>query len=422
MHFVWKYKKLPLNNMVTTGNEVLLIEDVGLHNHQSGPDFFNAKIKIGNQLWAGNVEIHINSSDWYAHKHELDTNYDNVILHVVWNYDMAVSRKDSSEIPTLELNNYISKELLKNYQGLFAQRSNKFINCEKELANIDGFIIDNWLERLYVERLEAKSELINELLEASKNDWEKVLFTLLLKNFGLNINGDAFLSLAKALDFSIVRKLQRSPIQLECILFGLGGLLDDSSVHDPYYTALKTEYGYLQKKFSLNKEAVQKPEFFKLRPANFPTIRLSQLANLYRKHLNLFHLAISATSLQHLYSILDISASTYWDDHYTFGKESRKSKKILTKKFKDLLIINTILPVKFCYSKHLGTPTKEGIFKIIEGIGKEDNSVIGKFNRLGLKTKSAGDSQAVLQLYNGYCSNNKCLQCAIGGHLLNGNI
>lgn len=409
-------------NMVTTKNEVLVIENVGSHNHQSGPDFFNAKIQIGNQLWAGNVEIHINSSDWYAHNHEHDGKYHNVILHVVWNEDRVVYRKDGSEIPTLELKNYLPKEILKNYQSLFDQRSNKFINCEKEIANIDGFIIDNWLERLYVERLETKSVLVNELLESSKNDWEKVLFTLLLKNFGLNINGESFLSLAKALDFSIVRKLQSSQFELECILLGMGGLLNDSSVLDPYYAALQAEYGYMQKKFGLNKEAVQKPEFYKLRPANFPTIRLSQLANLYHKQQNLFHLAMSASCLDDLYAIFTISASAYWDDHYTFGKESRKRKKVLTKEFMDLLIINTILPIKFCYSKHMGNRSNEEIFMIIRKMRKEDNSIIGKFNRLGLKIKSAGDSQAVLQLYNGYCSKNKCLQCAIGGHLLNGNI
>ena len=422
LQFIWKYKKLQLEQMVTTNNETLVVIDVGLHNQQAGPDFFNAKINIDGQLWAGNVEIHINSSDWYIHHHEKDINYENVILHVVWKDDMTIYRKDNTEIPTLELCHYIPNNILSNYQNLFEKKNTKFINCENEISGIDEFIVNNWLERLYIERLEHKSIMVNELLESSKNDWESMLYILLLKNFGLKINGESFLSLAKAFDFHIVRKLQKNPLHIESTLFGLTGLLNDDSIVDPYHAVLKNEYHYIKHKFDLNETGVLVPEFFKLRPPNFPTIRLSQFANLYSENHNLFDKVIKATTIADLYKIFEVSASAYWDDHFTFGKRSSKRAKKLTKKFIDLLIINTILPLKFSYSKHLGKDSNESLLAIISSLKKEDNNILKKFNTLGISIKTAGDSQAILQLYNEYCSKNKCLQCSIGGSLLNGNI
>ncbi len=422
LHFIWKYKKLQLQHLATSQNETIEILDVGTHNQKSGPDFFNAKLKINGQLWAGNVEIHINSSDWYAHHHEKDVNYENVILHVVWNHDLEVHRRDNTLIPTLELNRYVSEDILKSYSDLFDKRRAKFVNCENGISKVDDFTKANWLERLYIERLEQKSILIHSLLESSKNDWEKVLFCLLLKNFGLNVNATSFLSIAQTLDFSVVRKLLRNPMQLESALLGLAGLLANDEVIDPYYITLQKEYGYLSKKFGFNPQGVQKPEFFKLRPANFPTIRLSQLANLYERHQNLFQKLISTESLDDLYVIFEISASSYWDDHFTFGKLSKKSKKKLTKSFIDLLVINTVLPLRFCYAQNQGKDGVDVVFSIVEKIKKEENRVVDKFIKLGLGVRSSGESQAALQLYNEYCTKNKCLQCAIGSNLLHGNI
>ena len=421
LHFIWKYKKLQLKEMVTTNNATIDIIDVGLHNQQAGPDFFNAKINIDGQLWAGNVEVHINSSDWYAHHHEKDINYDFVILHVVWKDDMTIYRKNNTEIPTLELRQYIPKEVLKSYQSLFDQSGTTFINCENEISEIDEFTVSNWLERLYIERLEQKSILVNALLESSKNNWESVLYILLLKNFGLKINGESFLSLAQAFDFLIVRKLQKNPLQIESILFGLTGLLNDDSIIDPYHVVLKNEYHYLKHKFNLDETAVIVPEFFKLRPSNFPTIRLSQFANLYSENHNLFDQVVKAKTKADLYKIFEVAASRYWDDHFTFGKRSKKSAKKLTKKFIDLLIINTILPLMFSYYKHLGKDPNENLIAIISSLKKEDNNILKRFNALGIGIKTAGDSQAILQLYNEYCSKNKCLHCSIGSRLLNRN-
>lgn len=421
LHFIWKYKKLQLVDLHTSKNESVAIFDAGLHNHLAGPDFFNAKLSIGGQLWAGNVEIHVKSSDWYAHQHDEDDRYDNVILHVVWSDDASVFRKDGSLIPTLELKNYIPKELLVRYQNLFDKKQKTFINCEKDVAQVDTFLFQNWLERLYFERLERKSEFVASLLMASKNDWEQVLFSLLLKNFGLQINGESFLSLSNALDLSIIRKLQFNISHLESVFFGMTHLLEDKSILDSYYVQLQNEYHYLRYKFDLNAVGVIKPEFFKVRPPNFPTIRLSQLANLYAIHQNLFDKIIHSNTLKELYALFDVSASAYWNDHFTFGKTAEKSTKKLSKKFIDLLIINSILPLKFCYSRQLGKDANEDIIKIIAEIKTENNSIISNFKTQGVLAENAKDSQAILELYNEYCTKHKCLHCAVGNALLHGN-
>ncbi len=422
LHFIWKYKKLQLDDLVGTNNECITIVDTGTHNHLAGPDFFNAKVNIDGQLWAGNVEIHLKSSDWYAHHHEKDANYNNVILHVVWEDDAAVFRSDNSEIPTLELRNYIPKSLLDAYQNLFDKNGVTFINCEKNIAQVDSFLFENWLERLYFERLERKSKCVIELLENSKNDWEQVLFALLLKNFGLKINAASFLSLAQTLDFSTVRKLQFGTLQLESVLYGMSHLLDSEEILDDYYIQLKKEYAHLKNKFGFEEGSVQKPEFFKLRPPNFPTIRLSQLANLYGDRQNLFSKVIHASRLEELYEIFEVSASAYWNDHFTFGKTSKKSIKRLTKEFIDLLIINSLLPLKFCYAQYQGKEANEEIIQIISQIKKEENSIITNFKHHGISIGNAKESQAILHLYNEYCTQNKCLQCAVGNSLLQGNV
>lgn len=420
LHYIWKYRKLQLTNLVTSKNEAVTILDVGSHNHLAGPDFFNAKIDIDGQLWAGTVEIHIKSSDWYAHNHERDSNYDNVILHVVWEDDSTVFRSDKTEISTLELKNYISKSLLEAYQKLFDKTGVHFINCEKDIAQIDGFVFQNWLERLYFERLERKSVLIEELLEKSQNDWEKVIFILLLKSFGSKINSESFLSLSQTLDFSIIRKIQNNVLQMESLLFGQLGLLENDSA-DAYFKNLKKEYDYLKHKFDLSSKGIQKPDFFKLRPSNFPTIRLSQFANLYGEHQNVFSKIIEASTSKEIYAIFEISASTYWNNHFTFGKESKKSIKKLTKNFVDLIIINTVLPIKLSYAKYMGSDASEEIIRMISTTNKEKNTIISSFEKIGRAALNAKDSQALIQLYTEYCTKNKCLQCTVGNSLLQGN-
>ncbi len=418
LHFIWKYNKLPLAEMLTSGKEPVRIKAAGTHNHLAGPDFFNAQVFIGDQLWAGNVEIHLKSSDWYAHHHEKDTNYNNVILHVVWEDDATVFRSDNSEIPTLQLKDHISSELLSNYEALFDKRQKSFINCEKNMPQIDGFLFRNWLERLFIERLERKSNLILEMLSDSKNDWEQVLFKLLLKGFGLKINGPAFLSLGQQLNFSVVRKVRAEQHQLESIFLGMSHLLGNEIPADAYQLELKKEYDYLKHKFDLDDSVVQKPEFFKLRPPNFPTIRLSQLADLYCKQENLFSKLMTASSLEDLYLLFEAQASGYWDDHFTFGKTSRKRVKKLTKEFIALQFINVLIPLKFCYSKAMGKEVSSELVAIARELKSEQNTVINSFVDLKVPSPNAHSSQALLQLYTAYCSKNKCLQCAVGSSLV----
>lgn len=418
LHYIWKYKKYPVSNLRTTTSNSILVKTVGSHNQLSGPDFFNATLEIDGQLWAGNVEIHLKSSDWYAHNHEQDPNYDNVILHVVWEDDVSVFRADGSEIPTLELKNYIDKELLLNYQRLFENSKDTVINCQSGIKTISNFKFNNWLERLYFERLEQKSQVILELLEDSKNDWEKVLFILLFKNFGSKINGDLFLELAEDLDFSIVRKLNNKPLELESLFFGLAGLLKTDEELDPYQKKLKSSFDFLTHKHELSANFRGTVAFFKLRPSNFPTIRLSQFAALYASNNNLFQDLMEFEGPD-LYAVFKVKASDYWDTHFTFGKTSNKRSKTISKKLIDLLIINTILPLKFCYQQHKGIPLSDSFTKSIENIAKEDNGIIKKYLELGVTVKNAKETQALLQLYNNYCSKNNCLQCAVGTTLLN---
>ena len=418
LHYIWKYRKYTGQGLKTSNGEDLTILNNGSHNHLQGPDFFNAQVRIGDQLWAGNVEIHINASDWYAHHHEKDKFYDNVVLHVVWNDDVSVYRKDGTEIPTLELKNRIDAQLLETYRELMKANSGKFINCETNIAEIPEFDFKNWLERMFLERLEDKSKVIERLLKDFQNDWEKVLFTLLLKNFGSKINGEAFFQLGKNLDFSKVRHLLGKPQELESLLFGMVGLLEREDVLDTYYKELQNSFKFLSAKYGLGDIPISHVSFFKLRPPNFPTIRLSQFAMLYASSNNLFRELIHSSEKE-LYGLFKIKANSYWDSHYNFGKESKKSYKAISKNFVDLLIINTIIPLRFCYFRHKGNYNSDTLLSIMQNINEEKNSIIENFKLLGVEVNSAFESQALLQLYRNFCTQNKCLECAVGSRLLN---
>ncbi|SFA75156.1 Protein of unknown function [Flavobacterium swingsii] len=415
LHYIWQYKKFDFANLKTTSGENLSIFNVGNFTQLAGPDFFNAQIEIDNQKWAGNIEIHIKSSDWYVHNHERDENYDSVILHVVWEHDAAIFRKDNSEIPVLEIKKYVSPILIHQYEKLRTTKS--WIYCENEIKTIPDFVFKNWQERLFFERLERKSNPIEILLLENKNDWEATFFCFLAKNFGLNTNGESFFKVAQSIPFSIIRKESFEVENLEAILFGRANLLEHDK-EDNYFKDLKQRWEYIQNKYQLENIFINSVQFFKHRPDNFPTIRLSQLANLYHTHQNLFSKVISAKNIEELHQIFNVSVTEYWQIHYNFDKISPKKAKSLSKSFVDLLIINTIIPFRFAYEKSLGKETSEENIQFLEQITSEKNAIIDKFKSVGITSKNAFESQSLLQLKNEYCNKNKCLQCVVGLELL----
>ncbi|MCA0132837.1 DUF2851 family protein [Winogradskyella alexanderae] len=415
LHYVWKHKALKTTQLKAVNGEAILIKNFGQHNLNSGPDFFNALIQIDNQLWAGNVEIHIKSSDWYAHNHEKDRAYDSVILHVVWEHDIEIFRRDNSTLPTLELSNYVDVKLYGNYKKLI--RSKLWINCQNDFSSIDDFTVMNWLERLYIERLESKLKDINNLLKDSKNNWEAVLFKLLFKNFGLKTNGESFLSIANSIDYSVFQKSRNDVFQMEAILFGLSGLLENDG-QEPYMINLKNQYLFLQRKFNLSDSGVLKPKFFRLRPHNFPTIRISQFANLYALQTNLFSRIIEVQAKKEFYELFRIGVTDFWKSHYTFSKVSKISQKPLTKSFIDLLIINTIIPIKFSYARFIGKKADDEILDLLKELKFEKNAITQKFLDLKSLETHALTSQALLELKQNYCDKNQCLRCAIGNGLI----
>jgi len=415
IHYLWKFKKFNWKELYTTDQSKLTIINIGKHNTEaSGPDFLNAQIGIGDEKWAGNVEMHLKSSDWYAHKHEQDPAYDNVILHVVWDYDVDVFRKDGSSIPTLEIANFTDKDQLDKYQTLIQKKPQDWIYCGSSFAKFDDFLLESWLERVYIERLEDKSKLIHQLLKKSTNNWEEVLFKLLAKNFGLNVNGDIFLEMAESIPFSIIRKTAESQTQLEALFFGQLNLLNDQ-LEEPYYVNLQKEYAFLKHKYQLKIELQQKPQFFRLRPGNFPTIRIAQLAALYHRQKNLFKTFAYAYDLDKLKSILKIQPSEFWKSHYNFSTTSKKSQKQLTSKFINLLLINTFVPFRFAYARYKGKDENEFLLQCMQAIPSEKNQIITKFESLkkGV-SKNALHSQSLKQLKKQYCDKQRCMSCNLG--------
>ena len=416
LHFVWLYKMFSKVDFKTTGNEHLSIIKSGLHNKNAGPDFLNAQLKIDGQTWIGNVEIHLKASDWYLHNHEKDLNYDAVILHVVWENDVAIYMKNNKPIPTLVLKNFIDETVLNRYKNLFLA-PNTWLPCKNAISTVDKFIFNNWKERLFFDRLERKSEEINTLLQEKNNNFEAVLFQLLIKNFGLKVNGNSFLRLAQSVDYSVIKKLSFHANQLAALLFGQAGFLEEET-EDDYQKELRKEYDYLKHKFKLNHIPKNEFSFFRMRPNNFPTIRIAQLVALFHKHQNLFSKLIALDNLEEFYELFTVVVNPFWQTHYNFDSISKKSPKKITTSFVDLLIINTIIPLKFLFQKSRGEVDEEFFLVLLKKMKPEKNSIISKFSEIGVSSKNAFDTQALLELKNNYCAPKRCLECAIGNTIL----
>ena len=414
LHYLWKYKKVPLICQLSTG-EMLEILSFGQYNILSGADFFNAKLLIEGQQWAGNVEMHLKSSHWYAHGHQQDPAYRNVILHVVWEHDIEVFDANNQPIPTLELKNVIAPELLSRYQTSLGAPY-EFIPCEKDYKSTPEMTLLSWNERLFVERLEEKSAFIAEVWQEAQWDWEKVLFLLLLKYFGGVVNGEAFLEIGRQLDFSIIRKECSHPLHLEALFLGRANLLLEEGEHT-YIKDLQQHYAYLKQKYNLQ-DITAIINFRGLRPQSFPTIRLSQLAQVYEQRESLFSKILEITDWHSLLALFKVGVSDFWETHYTFHKVSPKVKKPISTTLLQLLLINVVIPIQYFYYKTLGKDITETLIKTIKGLPAERNGVVDAFQHLGAKVETAFDSQVLLQQHKQYCKGKRCLDCAIGVALL----
>ena len=410
LHYVWKHKIFPLKELKTTTGQQVEVIDTGLANTDAGPDFFNAKLKLDGVLWIGNIEIHERSSDWFKHGHHADAGYNSVILHIASEIDMEISRSNGERIPQIQL---ICPEAVRtNYKELLETAS--YPPCYRIIPSLSPFTAHSWMTALQMERFEQKATLLNERLKRCQGNWEDAFFITLARNFGFGLNGDAFETWAHQLPFRAVDKHRNDLFQIEAIFFGQAGILEDSD-GDGYYLRLKKEYTYLQHKFGLIPMDASLWRFLRLRPANFPHIRIAQLACLYHRAYGLLSRIMETETLQGVRDILKGGTSEYWLTHYTFGGSSPSRPKTLSNTSLDLLIINTVVTFLYAYGLHKGNPVlcaRAGSF--LEELKAENNYITRMWEQCGMKTSNAADSQALIQLKKEYCDKKKCLYCRIG--------
>ncbi|HLV23958.1 MAG TPA: DUF2851 family protein [Moheibacter sp.] len=419
LHFIWKFQLLNHSGLYTTDGNLVEILERGLWNDKdSGPDFGMAKIKIENEIWAGNIEIHVKSSDWDLHKHSSNKAYSNVILHVVFAHDSEIEFLQKRRIPTLELQNFIPKEILFNYQKLMANEEN-FIACEKNISTIKKEILDLWLERLLIERLERRSEEFEKEFRQNGKNWEQLLFKKLAYTFGLKINAEAFSLWADSFDFKILQKIQKNPDSVYALFLGQAGFLVEPNPNE-YIQKLQNEYAFLQNKFGLTPLNAALFKFFRLRPVSFPTIRLMQLATVYIHYQNLFTFLMGTKSAEKIYPVfLDLNYPPFWEDHYTLSKESpRKVVKKITPDLVERIMINVLVTMKFVYAKSVGKEVSDELLDLLQSLPAEENTIIKRFSEMGWKAENALQSQAYLELKKFYCDEKKCLNCSIGLQIL----
>lgn len=409
LHTVWQYSLYQSSDLKTIDGENITVIHPGRYNTDAGPDFLEAKIKVGNTTLAGHVEMHVNTSDWDKHGHQNDDAYKNVILHVVYQHDADTGPANT---PTLCIADYVSKEVLSRYEYLSFSKNQ--LPCEKHLATVKDIVKYSWLTRLLAERWEEKLGTWQDLLDESAGDWSSLLYWRLAANFGFKVNADAFLMLAKSLPLNILAKHRENPLQIDALLYGQAGMLEEVST-DVYPTALKTEYDFLRKKYKLTPIPVSSWKYMRMRPANFPTVRIAQFAALVHQSVHLFSVIIEKSTVKEILPLFNVTAGKYWDTHYSFGEPTDKeSKKKLGKSSIQNIIINTIAPIKFLYAMQQSTEAEqEKALKLLDELPAENNHIIDFFSTHWI-AENASQSQAQIQLYNNYCSKKKCLDCAIG--------
>jgi hypothetical protein len=419
LHFIWQFQYFNKSELQTEQGERLTIIYPGRLNSDQGPDFLDGKITIGDTTWAGNIEIHINSSDWIKHNHTPDKNYANIILHVVWQHDANVTNQNGTVLPTLSLQPLVPKLLLDRFKELMVKEA--FVPCESYLPVFNEIKWTAWKERMAIERLQRKAGDVLGLLTEANNHWEEVFWWILARNFGIKVNADIFEKIARSIPVNILAKHKNQIHQLEGLLLGQAGLLD-RDFNEDYPKLLKREYQFYQKKYQLRQPSV-KPFFLRMRPANFPTIRLAQLAALVYQSSHLFSKIKEAESVVSVKELLDVTANDYWHYHYIFEEPKEYQPKQLGRQMTDNIIINTVVPVLFAYGIYnKDEVTKEKALLWLTLLSPEKNSITNKWTAFGVGNKNALESQALIELKNSYCNNRRCLQCSVGNALLKGRV
>lgn len=419
LHYLWKYSLYDPDSLRDNDNNKIDVIHPGEYNHDSGPDFFNARLNISGTEWAGNVEIHTCASHFNLHGHNLDPAFNNVILHVVAVNDKKVFNEKGEEILTTPI--AFDPALYDKYIDLV---NNPFIiACQEDIKKVDPLFIRHWLSSLVIERLQEKSEQILRIYTETGNDWEETFYRLLSRYFGFRVNTGPFEMLAGVLPFKIIRKHSDNQFQIESLLFGTAGLLDEAlfrdAVNDDYYISLIREYKILSAKYSLQPLHGWIWKFARLRPANFPTVRLSQLAAMLSLTGGLFSHVIECNDIRELKNVFEVKASEYWDDHYIFGKKTRYSPKYTGEQAMDILLINAVIPAIFVFGKNRDLfNISEKAVSFLKETGPEKNAVMNEWKVVGIDAESAFFSQALLQLRNNYCRKRRCLDCRIGARLI----
>ncbi len=417
LHFLWKTKGFDVKTLNTTSGDEIQILDLGVHNHDAGPDFSNAKLRIGNHIWVGNVEIHIKASDWNKHKHSQNSSYDSVILHVVYEEDIQIQNSQGNNIPCFEFKNRIPKNVLSTYHKLQAGKNENLIPCQSLLHTVSDLRKNIFLERLLVERLEYKSKFAMEIYEEEKGDWYMIFIRMLLVAFGTKVNKEACIMLGQRLDKRIILQLRSKLNSLEAYLFGLSGFLEDGQ--DVYSLSLAKEYIFLKQKYQLQSLPKNIWKFSRMRPQNFPTIRIAQLCALLNQKQDILNQVLELDVNLDLKNIFNVELSSYWNNHFTLGQESTISKKNMGKTFQDLICINCFSPFLFLYGQqHDDQRYKDRAIMVLEDLKAEKNKITKQWESLGMENKTAKNSQALIHLKNNYCSNMQCLSCDIGYTLL----
>lgn len=416
LHYIWKTKRFHLQELLSTEGEPIEIQDFGTHNPNAGPDFLNAKVKIGDTLWAGNVEMHVQASEWLKHGHSKDAAYENVILHVVLEEDAPILRTSGTRIPCLTMRKRIPPKLAATYQQLL--HTEHWIPCATQFGEVPEITKHFWLDRLLVERLEQKTNLIQTCLETNQFNWEETFYQVLARNFGVKVNAEPFERLAQSIPLLTLAKHKDQAFQIEALLFGQAGLLD-VTFNDEYPKRLQKEYQFLQKKHQLTPMRAVNWKFLRLRPANFPSIRIAQFAQLIYQSTHLFRKLLEAENVQQIEQLFQVQLGDYWHTHYVFDKPSKLRKKTLGAATVRLLLINTVAPFLFLYGAQKAEDRyQKRALELLEALPPESNTIITGWKALGMKPESAYQTQALIQLKNVYCTKKRCLECAVGNAIL----